>query len=140
MNNKLAAMPHSAAKSHLGLYIFVSLACEVVLLTIFLCAFASILCKVDVPLYLLQPFSTALCCAAVLFGAMVFSRLYGKYGLFFGAIFGIFLFLILWVVSGIQGETIFTAYAGIKCISLILSGAIGGYIGVILCEKKRKIR
>ena len=133
-------MPHSVAKSHLGIYILVALACEVVLLTIFLCAFASVLCKVDVPLHLLQPFSTALCCLAVFFGSMVFSRLYGKYGLFFGAIFGIFLFLILWCISGIQGETIFTTYAGIKCISLMISGAIGGYLGVALYEKKRKIR
>ncbi|MEG1274400.1 MAG: TIGR04086 family membrane protein [Ruthenibacterium sp.] len=104
-----------------------------------LCICAAVLCNIDLPLKMLSPIMITAVCVSVLSGAMVFTRLQKKRGLLSGALFGAGVFLLIWLISILQGGTALTQLAAIKALSVVCAGACGGYLGVLQGEKKRKL-
>lgn len=130
---------HNAAGSHTLLHLALSFAVELLLLAALLCLFAKVLSKADVPLQFIPPIATFSCCGAAFLAALLFAQLHKEKGLLFGLIFGAILFAVLWIIALAQGETVFSSFAALKCASMLLAGALGGFVGTLLMEKRRKI-
>ncbi len=121
---------HILISSIVGLFIF----------AVLMSVFSLVLCNIDIPLSALSPIAMGAVCVAVLFAGMALARLEKKRGLIYGAFVGVFVFLLLWVSSILQGGILMSQLAVIKAFSIICSGCLGGYLGVTCSEKRRKIR
>lgn len=114
--------------------------CCVVLMGGMLAAMAQLVCKMELPLHILMPLATAACCLAVLPSSMLLSFLEGKRGLLSGAIFGFGVYLLLWVISIAQGQAQLSTLAALKGLAMLTSGAVGGYLGVMVRAQRKKLR
>ncbi len=121
---------HLLLSAIVGLFVF----------SVIISIFSFILCNVDIPLSLLSPIAMIAICTAVLFSGMALAKLEKKKGLIYGALVGMFVFLMLWLFSIVQGGVIMSQLAVIKAFSIICSGCLGGYLGVLSSEKRRRIR
>ncbi len=121
-------------------FLFISFAFGFVIFASLMCALAITLCNVDLPLNLLPPLTLLITCLAVLTSAFVFAFLVKKMGLLLGVLFGFVVYTILIIIALVQNVNIFTQLAAIKAFSIICSGALGGYLGVIKATQKRRIR
>ncbi len=101
---------------------------------------AVVLCKVDVASNLLTPIATALVSAAIFLSAFIFSFLYREKGILCGCLFGLGCFFVLWLASLIGGQRDFTPLLLIKGAAMVLSGSVGGCIGISARERKRRTR
>ena len=99
-----------------------------------------LLCKIDLPLTLLSPLSTIAACLSTLLAGMLLAYLLGQRGMLTGFAQGIFLFLILLISALIGGKTSFSALAFAKLIAFCAAGGIGGYLGIVLADKRRRKR
>lgn len=123
-------MPHMLA----------SAACGIVLTGALLAAFAKVLCQVDVPVHLVQPFAIAAICVSVLLTALLFSYLERQLGVVNGlGVAGVAAFVVLAASLAQEGAN-FSMDAAWKLVAILASGAVGGYCGMLLREKRRKIR
>ena len=98
------------------------------------------LCKIDLPIALLSPLSTAATCVAVLAAGILLAFLLRRKGMISGFFLGLVFFLIILIAALIQGKDSFSALAFVKLIALCTTGGIGGYLGILLSEKKRRNR
>lgn len=103
-------------------------------------ALAMLCCHIDIPPQALLPVSTAAISLAMLPAGLVFAMLRGERGLLYGLLMGTAFFAVLWIAALAQGQMEFTALAGIKGTAILCAGAIGGYLGVMLKERRRRIR
>lgn len=97
--------------------------------TVALLLFSFVMCKKDVPFILLNPFSAGLLVlGSSLSGYMAASRI-REHGMLIGAFCGVFIFAILLLGSFLSRFDVgLTAF--IKLMIAIVSGSIGGIIGV----------
>lgn len=122
------------------IHILVAVCCGLACIFALFCLMAKILCSVDLPVYMTVPMSTIAISVAAFLAAAVFSLLRGEKGLLSGLLFGLGMFAVLWVFALTQGQTSFSQLAAIKLGAMVCSGAIGGLLGVMMHERKRKIR
>ncbi len=108
--------------------------------TAIMCVSALVMCNVDVPLNTLSSISMLAICASVFVAGMVLAMLEKKRGLIYGALMGVFTFVVIWLAGIINGGVLLSHLAVIKAFSIICSGAFGGFVGVIKSESRRKIR
>ena len=101
---------------------------------------AALRCKVDIAPQLLAPVSTAAFSLAVLWAGFLFAILRKEKGLLYGLLIGLVFYAILWIGALAQGQTEFSALSAIKGAALLCSGAIGGSLGILAQERRRRIR
>lgn len=84
------------------------------------------------------PMSAAAVMAGCLVSGYLLARQLGRNGLFCGLCCGLFFFLLFWLAAMISGSYEYTAFAAIKCICYSLSGALGGYLGLLSSERAKR--
>lgn len=115
-----------------------ALACAA-LTAAFLALFAKAMASTQIPLELIAPMSTAACCLALLPSGILFAFLRGEKGLLNGLLLATVFLAVLWGAALAQGQAAFTYFAALKSLVLLACGAVGGYVGVLLREKRRRI-
>ena len=100
---------------------------------------AAVCCKVDIPPHLLLPLSTVAVSFAMLPAGLVFAALHGEKGMLYGLLMGAMFFVALWIAALAQGQTEFTSLSAVKGVAMMSAGAIGGYLGIALRERRRRI-
>ncbi|MEG1366739.1 MAG: TIGR04086 family membrane protein [Oscillospiraceae bacterium] len=100
---------------------------------------AELLCKVDIPLFMSVPLATVSTCIAIFISAILLAYIHEERGMFFGFLLGIILFIILWILALVRGNSEFTSLATLKLVAFCTAGAIGGTVGILLKEKRRKM-
>ncbi len=104
----------------------------ILLVMLALCSFISL--SVDVPPTFITPLATMSIAVATFTSGAIFSGLFGKSGLIVGAIIGILTFALILVIALIYGLPSFTGTGIVKFMLLTISGAFGGYSGIIIRE------
>lgn len=116
----------------------ISLATAILLTVVQFSLICYLLCKIDLPLTLLSPLSSAAACLSALLAGMLLAYLLGRRGMLSGFAQGILLFLIILISALIEGKTSFSALAFVKLIGFCAAGGIGGYLGILLADKRRR--
>ena len=98
-------------------------------LTVMLLLFSFVLTKVDVPFSLLNPVSMIMIALSCILAGYIAARSIRKRGFLIGAVCGIMIDIILILVSFFFSDC-FDLQVLIKLIVSILSGSIGGILGV----------
>lgn len=124
----------------LGSCILSSLLAGIVLCVLALLFFSWVFSKADLPLYAAVPMATAAICIGTAGAAMLLSRLQQKNGLLLGLCTGIFFFAAYALAALLNGQREFTGFAAIKLASILLSGCLGGYLGLLLAQQKKRRR
>lgn len=134
--------PKTAQKSShsLGSCILGSLFAGIVLCVLSLLFFSWVFSKADLPLYAAVPMATAAICIGTAGAAMLLSRLQQKNGLLLGLCTGVFFFAAYALAALLGGQREFTGFAAIKLASILLSGCLGGYLGLLCAEQKKRRR
>ena len=140
--SKPISPPKTAKKisPSLGSCILGSLFVGIALCVLALLFFSFILSKADLPLYAAVPMATVAICIGTGGAAMLLSRLQQKNGLLLGLCTGIFFFVAYALAAVLNGQREFTAFAAIKLASILLSGCLGGYLGLLRAEQKKHRR
>lgn len=115
-----------------------SIVCVVSLLLLLSLA-ASAMCRTDLSQSIYMPITTGLSCVSCLLGGLVLGRITGEKGTVRGALLGIGFFILLMIICFIGGGFQLSAFAAIRLLLYAVFGAIGGYIGVLRHEKKRRL-
>ena len=124
----------------LGSCILGSLLAGIVLCVLALLFFSWVFSKADLPLYAAVPMATAAICIGTAGAAMLLSRLQQKNGLLLGLCTGVFFFAAYALAALLNGQREFTGFAAIKLASILLSGCLGGYLGLLLAQPKKHRR
>lgn len=105
-----------------------------------LCAIAAnAMCTTDLAPALLIPLTTVLICIALLIASLFLSAIF-KGGILAGTLFASVLILLLSLLSFLLYQSSFTSLWATKTLAFLASGALGGYLGSVLRERRRKIR
>ena len=103
-----------------------------------LCAIAAnAMCTTDLAPALLIPLTTVLICIALLIASL--SAIF-KGGILAGTLLASVLILLLSLLSFLLYQSSFTSLWATKTLAFLASGALGGYLGSVLRERRRKIR
>lgn len=94
--------------------------------------------SVDLPLQAAAPLSTAAICVGCLIGSMILGVLRKEKGLLWGVLCSASVFVLVFIYAAANGLQNFSPYFVVKLASMLLSGGLGGFTGVVLHEKKRK--
>lgn len=105
--------------------------------TVVLLLFSFVMCKKDVPFVLLNPFSAGLLMLGSFLSGYLAARRIRERGMVVGAMCGLFIFLLLLLGSFMSQFDVGLA-ALIKLIISMVSGAIGGIMGVNAKLKRKK--
>ncbi len=87
--------------------------------------------------YLLMPFGIAAACIGAFSGGFVSARISGSAGMLIGAVSGAFMFILLLGAGAVLGE-LPEAVSFLRLVLMVLSGAIGGVVGVNGKRKRRR--
>ncbi len=104
----------------------------ILLVMLSLCSFIAL--SMDIPISYITPLATLSISVATFVSAAIFSGFFGKNGLITGAIIGLVTFALLLIIALLYDLSTFTGTGTIKLLLLILSGAFGGYCGIMIRE------
>lgn len=110
----------------------------VIITFITLLFFSWIFLQVNLPAWSAIPLSATAVCLGSFFSGYILARRTGQNGLFCGLCFGIFYFLLYLCAALLNGQFDYTALSSIKLVCYVLSGCIGGFIGVVKSEQTAK--
>ncbi len=96
--------------------------------------------KTQLPAWSAVPMATCAVCLGCFVCGMILARSFKKNGLFCGLCTGTVFYLIYLAAALLNGQFDFTAMAGIKLVCYILAGCFGGYLGILLAERKHTRR
>ena len=130
----------SGAIMQLAVHTVVSLAGGIAAAALLFSGLAALRCKVDIMPQLLSPISTAALSLAVLLAGLFLAALRKEKGLLYGLLIGIIFYAILWIAALARGQIEFSSLSVIKGTALLCSGAIGGSLGILMRERRRRIR
>lgn len=97
--------------------------------TVVLLLFSFLMCKKDVPFVLLNPFSAGLLMLGAFISGYLAARRIRERGMMVGALCGLMIFLLLMLASFMNKFDV-GLIALLKLVISVVSGAIGGIIGV----------
>lgn len=134
--------PHAqrGAAAHLAVHAGISILCGLAAAALLFSGLAALRCRVDLAPQLLPPVSTAALSLAVFLAGLMFAMLRKEKGLLYGLSVGLVFYAILWGAALAHGQTEFSGLAAIKGVALLCSGAVGGSLGILLQERRRRIR
>lgn len=121
------------------IYIAVAAAVMLIVFALLMGGFAALMCQADIPFSFVSTIATALLCISVFSAALAFAALTGSAGLLSGCIIGVAAFAIVFIAGAICHVTP-SSFAFTKALSMVVSGGVGGFAGIILSEKRRRIR
>ena len=87
-----------------------------------------------------MPLATLAVCLGAGCGGWLLVRRQGEIGLALGALVGFLFFGMLAVAAALNGSRDVSGLLAAKLVSLLLSGALGGYVGLLQSERKRRRR
>ena len=116
-------------------YFFISILIGILLFAVFLSLCSAIVPFLPIPLYAIQPISTAAGALSVLFASLCMVYLYKKSCLLCGLGISTALYCLLLILAWISGAATFTQLALIKFIIFSISGIIGGFLGLSVFQK-----
>lgn len=96
---------------------------------------SALLCRVDLPSYMLIPLGTISICIGSATGGLLLAHAEKKNGMVWGILCGIFFFIACFGVAFLCGQRKIGSLTIIRMVAFVLSGAIGGYLGLILSER-----
>lgn len=102
-------------------------------------ALAKFMCQKDLNPALLVPITTVLCCMSVLLASMLLALL-NKGGLLSGMALALVFFLGISAISVYGTQSSFTSLWATKGLAFLAAGALGGYLGAWILERRKKIR
>ena len=105
-----------------------------------LLCFSWLFTRTQLPAWSAVPLAGAAVCAGCFACALALGRHFRRYGLFCGLCAGLFFFFVYLAAALLNGQFSFTAAGWIKLVSFVLSGCLGGLLGVIHAEKKARSR
>lgn len=117
--------------------IAISIGVGIALCSLMLLIFSFIVSSNDVPQGLIYPMTIFAACLSGFVSGYVVSRIIRKNGLAWGALCGLILFVVVAIVDFAIGFNGFGILGLIKLLVLLLSSAIGGFIGV---NRKKKLK
>ncbi|MEG1931607.1 MAG: TIGR04086 family membrane protein [Pygmaiobacter sp.] len=109
-------------------------------LTGLLCIFSVLLCRVDIPRHALLPMGIIASCLAAAIGGFIVSSLTGEHGMLQGALLGGLLFVLLVITALLYGMRDFSALFVLRMVLVLITGAMGGYVGISHTEKRKRRR
>lgn len=133
-----ARMTPNRTHSSIGLAAIWSAVCGALATFAVLLAVSGLYCATDVPDYMCAPLATLAICAGAFMSARQLAKRIGQNGLLWGLGCGMVFFVLFAAAALLNGQTEFTAFALIKLACMLLSGALGGYLGIVSSEKKRQ--
>ena len=86
------------------------------------------------------PLATLAVCLGAGCGGWLLVRRQGENGLALGALVGFLFFGMLAAAAALNGSRDVSGLLAAKLVSLLLSGALGGYVGLLQSERKRRRR
>ena len=93
-------------------------------------AFAFVITKIDVTGKIVTMFSSVALCVGAYFGGLLAAKRRRKNGLLMGVLCGLFMFFVILIISTCFIRTIASFSPSFKLVLTILSGGIGGIVGV----------
>ncbi len=102
--------------------------------------FSEILCHVDLPICVAVPLATAAISLGSAVGGLLLARAEKKNGLVLGAFSGLFSFAAAVLAAFLLGQRDVGMLTVIRGITLTVSGAIGGYMGIVMTERSARHR
>lgn len=102
-------------------------------------AMAVLLTRVSLPAAAV-PLATLAVCLGAGCGGWLLVRRQGENGLALGALVGFLFFGMLAAAAALNGSRDVSGLLAAKLVSLLLSGALGGYVGLLQSERKRRRR
>ncbi|MEG1447495.1 MAG: TIGR04086 family membrane protein [Ruthenibacterium sp.] len=127
------------SQSHLGIYPLISLICGIFVMAALFFLLAQMLCSIDVPQQYLPPIVSVALWISVLITALIFARLHGKSGLICGVLWGVGVDVVLLIAAWTQGTMLLGEVSLLRLCGMLFAGGLGGYMGVLWQEKKRKL-
>ncbi|MEG1641006.1 MAG: TIGR04086 family membrane protein, partial [Ruthenibacterium sp.] len=76
---------------------------------------------------------------STLAAALIFARMQGKAGLLSGTLWGVGFYVLLLLIAWTQNAVMLQEASFLRLGSMVIAGGLGGYLGMLLQEKKRKI-
>ena len=92
--------------------------------------------RTRIPPWAAVPMATGAVCLGCFVCGRSLAKSFRKNGLFCGLCAGAAFFVLYLAAALFNGQFDFTALAGIKLVCYILSGCMGGYLGILATEKK----
>ena len=103
-------------------------------------AMAVLLTRISLPAAAAVPLATLAVCLGAGCGGWLLVRRQGENGLALGALVGFLFFGMLAAAAALNGSRDVSGLLAAKLVSLLLSGALGGYVGLLQSERKRRRR
>lgn len=100
--------------------------------------FSFLMSKMDISASLISPITIAITAVTGFVSGFVCARITRKNGLVMGAICSAILFLIFWLFSAICLKEGISVLGIVKLVLLVVSGCLGGVLGVNKKERRRK--
>ncbi len=104
---------------------------------LFLLFSAWLFTKTQLPAWSAVPLATAAVSLGCFISGHVLSRRVGQNGLFCGLCCGVCFYLLYLLAALLNGQFDYSALAGIKLVCYVLSGCIGGFLGILAYEKAK---
>ena len=136
MNRKESASKDTFTSSALKPIITGTVA-GLIVLALFLLLFAVVLSMKDLPLSAYKPITSVGCAIAALVAGFFASKIHQKQGLLIGMACGVALFVLIFLIGLIAGGTPLSFWTAVKFAVLIISGCVGGILGVNFRIKRK---
>lgn len=101
-----------------------------------LLTFSALLCRMDLSSHVLIPLATIAVCVGALIGGLLLAYAEKKNGLLWGALCGLFFFTAAVLAAFLCGQREIGSLAIIRMVAFVLSGSIGGYLGLMMSERQ----
>lgn len=116
--------------------VFIGAGIGILSLAILIFLMAAALVIGDIPAFLLSPLTVIILAFGGLTGGFAAARLFGEKGFLCGAFSGMVFFLTAWIAGAVFENFGFGTAAAIKAAMIIISGSLGGIIGVNYIKRK----
>ena len=117
--------------------VLIGVAVGVIVCILMLLMMAAVVQTVDVPRRATMPLAVIAAAAGAFAAGLTASAVTGRRGLPVGAVCGLTLFLLILIAGFVRYSGVSGGYALIKLAALLVSGSVGGLLGMGLRRKRR---
>ena len=117
--------------------VLIGVAVGVIVCILLLLMMAAVVQTVDVPRRATMPLAVIAAAAGAFAAGLTASAVTGRRGLPVGAVCGLTLFLLILIAGFVRYSGVSGGYALIKLAALLVSGSVGGLLGMGLRRKRR---
>ena len=117
--------------------VLIGVAIGVIVCILLLLMMAAVVQTVDVPRRATMPLAVIAAAAGAFAAGLTASAVTGRRGLPVGAVCGLTLFLLILIAGFVRYSGVSGGYALIKLAALLISGSVGGLLGMGLRRKRR---